>query len=345
MLLIVITLSIPVHATVEIIAGPYVQNVGNDCATIMWKTNIKTEKNVVYWGNSYKLINKTVAYENTEWHEVKLDGLKPLTTYFYKVKSDKIESRIHSFTTSGNCKNFTFIIYGDSRGMWDGWKNTKVVAEAIRREKPWFVINTGDMVKNGAKEEEWISFFQASSFIHNSSLYPAIGNHDMPVSAFCKYFSLPNNEIYYSFDYGNTHFTILNSNTPLSPAQLLWMWKDLQVKKTWKIVVFHHPPYSSGYHGNTTLIRLWTLFFKMAGVDIVFSGHDHDYEHVNIGGIHYIVTGGGGAPLYRVGRSKWTVVSNSTYHYCKVSINSSHLYFESLKPDGVLIDSFEINKC
>ena len=76
MLLIVITLSIPVHATVEIIAGPYVQNVGNDCATIMWKTNIKTEKNVVYWGNSYKLINKTVAYENTEWHEVKLDGLK-----------------------------------------------------------------------------------------------------------------------------------------------------------------------------------------------------------------------------------------------------------------------------
>ncbi len=345
----IIVLSLPLYTTVnleEIVAGPYVQNVGDNCATVMWKTGIKTERNVVYWGTSYKLGNKTVVNESEEWHEVRLDGLKPLTKYFYKVESDGIESPIYSFTTFGNSEegseNFTFIVYGDSRGVWDNWGNTRIVAEAIEKEKPCFVINTGDMVKNGVKEEEWISFFQASPFMHNSSLYPAVGNHDLPTSSFCKYFSLPNNEIYYSFDYGNAHFTILNSNTPFSPSQFIWMLKDLQIKKTWKIVIFHHPPYSSGHHGNNTLLRLWIPFFKIANVDIVFNGHDHDYEHIKVGGIHYIVTGGGGAPLYKVEESKWTILSASSYHYCKISINSSSLHFEALKPDGTLIESFDI---
>lgn len=272
-----------------------------------------------------------------------MKGLKPDSTYFYKVKSDEIESKVYSFHTYGK-KNFTFIVYGDCRGTWDKWRNATKIAEAIAKEKADFVINTGDMVRYGKNEEEWASFLGISKFMHNVTLYPAMGNHDLPPSSFTQYFSLPNNEQWYSFDYGNAHFVILNSNFPYSFLQFIWLLKNLETDKIWNIIVFHHPPYSSGYHGNSTLPRLWLHLFERKGIDIVFNGHDHDYERLEINGIKYIVTGGGGAPLYEVGRSKWTILSQSTYHYCKISINSSSLHFTSLKPDGEIIDDFVINK-
>ena len=191
-------------------------------------------------------------------------------------------------------------------------------------------------------EDERIKFFQISRWIHNASLYPAIGNHDLP--SLTKYFSLAGNEEWYSFDYGSVHFIILNSNSPLSLNQFLWLLKDLQAEKIWKIVAFHHPPYSSGYHGNTTILRIWSIIFQLTSVDIVFNGHDHDYERIKIGSVNYIVTGGGGAPLRPVGKSKWTICSASTYHYCKISVSPSTLNFTSYSLDGSIIDHFIITK-
>ena len=69
----------------------------------------------------------------------------------------------------------------------------------IGKEKPALIIHAGDIVKNGVKEEQWIKFFNISTWIHNATFYPAIGNHDLPYASFKKYFSLPNNEQWYSF--------------------------------------------------------------------------------------------------------------------------------------------------
>ena len=63
-----------------------------------------------------------------------------------------------------------------------------------------------------------------------------------------------------------------------------------------------------------------------------------------VNGITYVVTGGGGAPLYDVGNSPWTVYSEKTYHYCLLTTNSSLLTFEAIKPDGTVFDSFMIPK-
>jgi len=127
---------------------------------------------------------------------------------------------------------------------------------------------------------------------------------------------------------------------------LFWLLKDLRLNnKPFTVVFFHHPPYSSGNHGSTRYLRLiWGIAFEFFNVDIVFNGHDHCYERGKVGSVNYIVTGGGGAPPYDVGKSWWTIYSEKTYHYCLVTANQEELYFEAKKPDGTIIDSFSIQK-
>ncbi len=333
------------HDDIKIVAGPYLQNVGENEITIMWVTSEETKDNRVYYG-IHDLDNTVKENKEGKIHEVMLSPLSPNSTYIYMVSSDGVKSKTYHFKTSSqNQSNFKFIVYGDSRGMWDGWKNAGKVARAIENEEANFVISTGDMVRNGMDEEQWISFLSTSSFMHNTTLYPAVGNHDLPSLDICRYFSIPN-ETWYSFDYGIVHFTIINSNTPyiFSPFQFLWLMKDLHCKNRWKFVVFHHPPYSSGEHGNNTFLRLLLPLFKMDGVDAIFNGHDHDYEHIKVWKMTFIVSGGGGAPLYRVGKSPWTIFSSSSYHYCRVNVSYSFLHFTVLKPDGEILEEFEMAK-
>src|SRR5262249_3575199 len=69
-------------------------------------------------------------------------------------------------------------------------------------------------------------------------------------------------------------------------------------KARWRVVYFHHAPYSSGPHGSTLAMR-WP--FKAWGADLVLSGHDHIYERVVVDGLTYLVDGLGGAPFYTLG--------------------------------------------
>jgi len=332
--------------TAGIEVGPYLQNVTDTSITIMWKTGAETTSNSVEWGTSMELGNTTMGDAGGVWHEVRIEGLEPSTAYLYRVHSDNTESNIYSFHTSvGKGEPFTFVAYGDSRGVWDNWQHASLVARGISDAQPHFVINTGDMVNQGSSEEAWLSFLQVSDFMHNTTLFPAVGNHDMPVSAFTTYFSLPGNEEWYSFEYGDAHFIVLNSVMPdvLSLGQFIWLMKHLHTDAQWTIAVFHYPPYSSGKHGNTTLLQfLWAPFLERGGVDLVLTGHDHIYEHIYVHDTTYIVTGGGGAPLYDVGKSDWTVTSTSAYHYVRIDVNVSAIRVTACMYDGEPIEQFDV---
>ena len=88
----------------------------------------------------------------------------------------------------------------------------------------------------------------------------------------------------YSFDYGNSHWTFLDSNNYVdwSDAYLRnWLARDLAAAAdaTWKFIVFHHPPFnSSRSHFNEQQMRLITDIAEHRGVDIVFAGHVHNYQ-------------------------------------------------------------------
>jgi hypothetical protein len=333
----------------SIIVGPYPQRQDIDSIVIVWETNPSTTFNSVYFG--LMPVCDNIVYHNytNNFHEVKLDGLLPSSKYYYKVVSDGVESDIYTlYTAFEKDESIKFIAYGDTRGVWDNWANAKIVADAIEKEQAYFALHTGDLVNNGTIPDQWIDFFENSKFTHNCTLYPALGNHEKNGEPYFKYFNLSNNEIWYSFDSGSVHFISLDSNfkNSLKLSQMLWLVKDLIFNKNpFTVVFFHNPPYSSGNHGSAKYLRwIWGVFFQFLDVDIVFNGHDHSYERGLVKNVNYIVTGGGGAPLYDIGESWWTVYSEKTYHYCLVTANQEELSFEAKKPDGTVFDSFVIQK-
>jgi len=331
------------------VIGPYTQRSQKNSIIVSWETKTQTTRNEVQWGLTVDLGNITVEknlFVHT-LHTVILEGLTASTQYYYKVISDDAESATYTFYTSfQKDDDMRFVVYGDSRGGWDNWMSTKIVGQAIEVKHPPFVINTGDLVDDGANASDWVDFFTASPFVHNSTLYPVLGNHENYSKLYFTYFSLPSHERWYSFDNGPVHFIGLDSNqrNAYRLVQLVWLVFDLRTNsQPFTIVFFHHPLYSSGHHGNTTLLRMiWKPIFEHFAVDIVFNGHDHDYERSVVNGITYVVTGGGGAPLYDVGHSPWTMYSEKTNHYCLLTATSSLLKFEAIKPDGTVFDSFMI---
>jgi hypothetical protein len=333
----------------SIIVGPYPQSPDIDSIIIVWETSLATSNNSVHYGLTPDCDN-IVYYNCTNYfHEVEVDGLLPSTKYYYRVISDFVESDIYTFyTTFEEDVPIRFIAYGDTRGVWDNWINAGIVADAIEKEQPFFVLHTGDIVNDGKIPSQWIDFFTVSNYIHNCTLYPSLGNHEKYGEPYFKYFLLPNNELWYSFDFGPVHFVSLDSNSrnSLKLSQLFWLIKDLILnKKPFTVVYFHHPPFSSGNHGSARYLRwIWGFIFEFFDVDIVFNGHDHCYERGKVKSVNYVVTGGGGAPLYDVGHSWWTVYSEKTFHYCLVTVDQEELSFEAKKPDGTVIDFFTIQK-
>jgi len=152
-------------------------------------------------------------------------------------------------------------------------------------------------------------------------------------------FALPGNEQWYYLNWGKyVHITILNSEADPSSAQLDWLENDLASHEnyTWKFVLFHRPPFSSGKHGSWIEGQeFWCPLFDKYHVDIVFSGHDHNYERsmpINYTasktspqdtyskGTMYIVSGGWGAPLYSNGSNWRTACSSSLYNFVLVHV-------------------------
>jgi hypothetical protein len=297
----------------------------------------------------------TPAYGNTlidttfsAKHVVTIEGLSPGTLYHYRVRtSTGYISGDNTFKTAPIGSPFTFAVFGDNRSDSSAHQ---VVVNTMLNYSPDFVLNTGDLVSDGTQIIEWNTFFNIEeNLLRNSPYMPAVGNHEDPENIECRFyylFELPNNEKWYSFDYGNAHFICLDTETDIVGSQMTWLVNDLAMANQnpdidWIIVYFHKPPYSSSSHGSDLYVRYTlTPIFMEYDVDLVFSGHDHDYERsIPINGVTYIVTGGGGAPLYSAGVSYFTVYSESAYHFVLITINGDTLILKAIRTNGTVMDS------
>lgn len=133
--------------------------------------------------------------------------------------------------------------------------------------------------------------------------FPSLGNHDWRTPGawpYLEYFSLPGNERYYEVSWGPVHLFALDSD-PHEPDgntadsdQARWLRERMGASSLpWQLVYMHHPPYSSGDHGSSEVMR-WP--FAQWGADVVMSGHDHHYERIERDGVLYFVNGLGGNP-------------------------------------------------
>ncbi|MHA2313655.1 MAG: metallophosphoesterase family protein, partial [Candidatus Thorarchaeota archaeon] len=168
-------------------------------------------------------------------------------------------------------------------------------------------------------------------------------------------------ELWYSFDWNDIHFIFLQTvynwtgDVFTCPtAQMDWLEADLAANSLEFIVVsMHNPSYSiragrpDRWAQAASIRATFHDTFVDYGVDIVFGGHDHQYYRTVRDGINYVVTGGGGAPLYGI-QTEGTVwqtgdVGFSDYHYCVGTLESGILTIEVILMNGTVADSFEFD--
>lgn len=313
---------------------------------ISWNTSVLESTQVAY--GPTPALGDTIRVDGARnYHHVTLAGLLPNTEYHYRVLPGGSLKAFRTFPERGD--SCVFLVLGDTRT--DSMAHQSVIDRMV--ELPHrFIIHCGDLVEDGNLDSLWQMFFSIEdTLLETTHFLPVLGNHESPYWPYDTLFSLPDSEEYYSTDYGNLHIVALNTETSLVGPQLSWLRQDLERNRNndridWTVVAFHRPPYSSGSHGSQLDVReAWCHLFETYQVDLVFAGHDHDYERtVPINGVVYVVAGGGGAPLRGVVFNPWTAYAESTYQFCQVEIKDRYLRMRAVKPDGVVFDSLIIDK-
>ena len=346
LLLFAIALATPAAET--LVGGPFVVNVGPKTATVSWVVQTSEVK----LGTAPDKL--TTLAPVLQSRKVTYAGLKPGSTYHYNINGTEAGSGSFKTPPDGDVP-FNFVVYGDTRTRHE--LHQKIV-DAIVKESPDFVVHTGDLVSDGAETGLWPIFFNIEKqLLRQSVFFPSLGNHERNNPQYYEFFDVKTP--YYSFNWGGAHFIVLNSdfgNVAISTSakqqfwdeQKRWMEEDLRKnqKATFRFMVFHHPPFTAvakRQDGNELVPGLVPLF-EQYKVTAVFNGHDHNYQRHLKNGIHYIVTGGGGAPLYPVdGPLKGiTQKVESTEHFVQVKVRGKVAHIRAVALDGHVIEEIDL---
>jgi len=177
-----------------------------------------------------------------------------------------------------------------------------------------------------------------------AQLWPILGNHDvMDGHAAANVEALGMPGPWYAEHLDDLLFVGLDSND-LSAEQLSWLDSTLDGSDaTWKIVALHHPPYSAGYQGSDLEARrLVSPIAEHHGVQLVLSGHEHDYERSRpINGVTYVVSGAG-SETRRTGREDFTAAAWSWHHFLDISVYPDRLVVRAVNQDVRVFDEVEI---
>ena len=277
---------------------------------------------------------------------------------------------------------FRFVAYGDSR--FHDPKDTEAANPAVRQAlvqavadtNPAFISFGGDIVYNGYDTNDWKVWDSETSIWREKKIpvYPALGNHDLHGNenvALANYFRrFPDlkNSRYYSLRAANTVMLVLDSSLDETTGpQGKWLTQQLDAVPAdidFVFIVLHHPPYTSssdekkfgGGHSSRTTEQMLAKMLETrqqntAARFIVFSGHVHNYERHEHGGVTYFVLGGAGAHAYPIERAATDPFQSKeiNYHYLLVEVDRHHLKLTMNRLDltsGKAVwtqpDSFEI---
>ncbi|NCA66450.1 MAG: hypothetical protein EOM87_00135 [Clostridia bacterium] len=262
-------------------------------------TNVARDIPLIDLGITYL----TKAIHTFNMHTVSLSGLLASSTYYYQVGSDAYGwTDTYSFTTGAADGSFTILAITDIQGSVeqnyiDSYAALQIALNTV--VDPAFIISAGDNVDKGSSTYQWKWLLDGQRDIWaNNTFVTVAGNHEETDSSIEKFLALPSNSInrdsghYYSYNYSNTHFVILNTNdlasdNALSATQTQWLITDLAEDKAnpdtkWTIVVLHKGLYTAGSHAfDNDVIALraqLSSIFVEGGVDLVLQGHDHTYS-------------------------------------------------------------------
>jgi chitodextrinase len=263
-------------------------------------------------------------------------------------------------TTPAAGQPFTLVAAGDGA---DGATNSGNVTNLISSWNPNLFLYVGDVYEKGTATEFYNWYGQASTFYGRFKPItdPVVGNHEYENGVAPGYFDYWNNvPNYYSYDAAGWHFIALNSNCSLlqncaaGQAQYNWLLNDLNThNNACTIAYFHHPVYNVGPEGYATSMNdIWALMAQH-GVDIVLTGHDHDYQRwvplngsgvPSSTGITEFVTGSGGHGIQQfITTDSRMAIGYDTSPYSfgalRLQLNQDGAGFQYINYQGIVLDS------
>lgn len=356
--------------------------------SVTWWDAENIENGQVIYGTNENLedaatvtAEKNVDGDGYTSFEATMTNLSPATTYYYKVGNGNAWSEIYSFSTEDtDTEKFSFLYLGDvqyadinnAQAEYDKW--SALVTNAAENYDLSFALMGGDMIQQSTNVDNWNMFLNAAS--DNFSALPMLavtGNHEINASTgtpdnMKEYMSLPANgptgfdERIYSYDYGNCHITVLDSNVfddicNISTEDLTsiknWLKNDLASSDAkWKIVALHHPAYAVvSDEIATQVMENWVDVFEEAQVDLVLCGHQHIYMRtypmykgkINQNGITYVM-GNSGSKFYAkadVFYSEKMIENTSTYQV--IEIDGDTLNLKTCDEKGSVLDTVTLN--
>lgn len=365
--------------------------------TFMWQSDYAEENPVVEYrqaGDDTTIMQLPASSDafsddgvTTYIHTAAVSDLKPGTAYEYRVGASDKRSSWQSFHTAQG-HDFKALIFPDSQSSdYSVWAATAQPAWQ-RNQDAQFFINMGDLVDNGQDHYQWNAWFDVvGDIIARIPVVPLLGNHEtydkdwkvrMP-ETYLHLFALPRidrekyQNQFYSFDYGDVHFVVLNTQSQeladfepsLDEDEVAWFKEDMaKTTKKWKIVLMHKDPLQYGFanrpqpreEGFSPEGRLWMPLFDQYGVDAVLSAHLHTYRdrgHIrnfqrDESGPLYLITGVAGNVQYpglwkQHSLDEYVAPQPETDNYMTLEATDDSLTFRSFLPDGQLLEEKSIS--
>lgn len=336
-----------------IVRGPYLQQPRPGEVHVVWHTDVESLGELGFSGADGASVVIEEGALPARRHEVVLASLQPSTTYRYRVLLEGVPlDPERSFTTlpADPSERVRFAVVGDTQSGHDRHRS---VVERILAWSPDFVLHTGDLVSDGSSSADRAKFFEIEQpLLASTFLFPTIGNHDKGPDPLFSLFDPPGSEPWYSFQVGPALFVSLEVDglEPYDDGSPQYGWLESLLDRNrlpWVIVWFHIPPYSrSGELPDEVSVRrsLVGLFDDYA-VDLVLSGHHHNYQRYERGHVTYIVSGGGGGSLHPLdddldGLGAYAVAN----HFVGIEIEGRRLTGQAIAPDGSVLDRFAISE-
>lgn len=400
------TVTRPIQRAVESLAGiktleaRFVRQIitadSRTSRTIMWQSDEPQEDAFVEWrakdgGKSVTVPAASEHYtddgQNVWLHSARIEGLTPGRAYTYRLAEGEALTGWYALRAE-NGGDFKALIFPDSQSSdYSDW--TSLVEGAVQRNPDAaFFVNMGDLVDNGEDQYQWNAWFDAvEELIGRVPFAPIMGNHEtydrswterLPL-AYLALFDVPGNgsgdfpRYYYSFDFGDVHFVVLNTVWQeiddivpgLRDEQLAWLPQDIAATdKKWKVVLTHRDVLHYRIAGRPERLEgiseegiAFMPLFDELGVDAVLTAHLHtyrnrghirDFEHDPTGPL-YILTGVAGNVRYPGlwldhALDEFIAPQPETDNYLTLEASADALRFRCFLPDGSCIDDVTVSK-
>ena len=313
-------------------------------------------------------ISKSAAGFNS----VTLTDLTPDTTYVYWVGdgSEGNWSEKCTFHTEPETKEETsFYVLSDTQMLGNPEADEEAISimntvlADIGAKGADFGIVTGDYIDNGGTYghyQEMLDLFQNSA-VASVPLLKTLGNHeyygDLSGDVANKVFSLPGRD-YYSVETNGVYVAVINNSADLDEA-MQWLAEDAAKSECqWKFLSVHQPAYYTNVNGGSNAFHeKIPAVAEAAGIDIVFSGHDHSYARTEMlkdgrvvedDGTVYMICGDMGEKSRDL---NYAATNDPNFHFAMVSQEYEALYVmvkataksltvTAYNLDGTIMDSF-----